>query len=277
MGSTACPPNERRQDRDFDEIWAVEFARSDQDFVESLHLLQKRYEERGYVKKKDGAESADLTLFHILPNTRTILVRALERVLATVTFIPDSPLGLPADEGFRPEIDHLRAAGRRLAELSSLAVDDQIRLEDRPNLSRWLFHAMEALAFSRGRIDDVVITVNPRHVSFYERRIGFEPMTAPRPLAKVQGADAVLMRARTELDRSHLRWWEEAKKESAELMETLLENDPGWCWNDSRLSAWAEATGIGFGRVTDTGCRYIRSLFPTFQWSAKCRAALLAA
>jgi len=268
MDGIVTQAEERRHAREFEEIWSVAFAATDGDFQESLRLVQKRYEARGYV----GAErdQADLTLYHILPATRTILVKALGRVLATVTFVPESPLGLPAEEIFAAELAPLRVEGRHLAELSALAVEDQIRIEDRPNLTRWLFHAVETLVRGQGRIDDLVITVNPRHEAFYIRRLGFERLAGPRPHPKVQGADAVLMRLRADVDRSHLRWWEVAKEESRGLMFDLLGNDPGWNWDDFRLRRWGDALRISVDRVTEAGCHYVRGLFPTFDWPEEC-------
>lgn len=262
---------DRRRTRDFEQTWFVGFAESDGDFRESLRLVQKRYEARGYLGSDQ--EQADLTLFHILPATRTILVKALGRVLATVTFVPDSPLGLPAEDIFSSELGALRMEGRHLAELSGLAVEDRIRIEDRPNLTRWLFHAIETLVRGQGRIDELVITVNPRHEGFYVRRLGFERLAGPRPHPKVSGADAVLMRLRADLDRSHLRWWEVAKEESRRLMDSLISGDPGWNWDDRRLRRWADALRFNADRVTETGCHYVRALFPTFDWPEECARA----
>ena len=264
------PRQERRQSHAMDEVWKVHFAQNDHDLGEALRLVQSRYEMRGYVA--EGREQAELTLYHVLPETRTILVKALARVVATVTFVPDSPLGLPSEQVFRKEVAPLRAEGRHLSELSALAVADQIRIEDRPHLTRWLFHSIEAQVRGEGRIDDLLITVNPRHVPFYDRRLGFEVIAGPRPHPKVRGADAVLMRLRADVDRSHLTWWERAKEESQGLIAALLANDPGWTWDDRRLREWADALRLVASEVTYTGCDYLRYLFPAFPWPEECGA-----
>jgi len=270
MEISLVPRQERRHARPVEEVWNVHFAQSDHDFGEALRLVQSRYEMRGYTPA--GRERAELTLYHVLPETRTILVKALSRVVATVTFVPDSPLGLPAEQVFREDVAPLRSEGRHLSELSALAVADQIRIEDRPHLTRWLFHSIEAQVRGEGRIDDLLITVNPRHVPFYDRRLGFEVLAGPRPHPKVQGADAVLMRLRADVDRSHLTWWERAKKESQGLIASLLANDPGWTWNDHRLNDWADTLRLVASEVTHTGCDYLRCLFPTFPWPEECGA-----
>ncbi len=270
MQLSLVPRPERRHAHPVEEVWRVHFAENDDDFAEALRLVQSRYEMRGYVP--EGRERAELTLYHVLPETRTILVKALSRVVATVTFVPDSPLGLPAEQVFHDEVAPLRAEGRHLSELSALAVADRIRIEDRPHLTRWLFHSIEAQVRGEGRIDDLLITVNPRHVAFYDRRLGFETIAGPRPHPKVQGADAVLMRLRADLDRSHLTWWERAKEESQGLIATLLANDPGWIWDDSRLTQWADALRLVASEVSRTGCDYLRHLFPAFPWPEECGA-----
>ena len=42
--------------------------------------------------------------------------------------------------------------------------------------------------------DDFVIEVNPRHVAYYRRLLGFEVAGSERPCPRVQGAPAVLLR-----------------------------------------------------------------------------------
>jgi len=109
----------------------------------------------------------------------------------TLTVRPDSPTGLAAEKTFCGEIENLRRQGRRIAEIVRLAVED-----DGAD-GRAVLQAMIESAYLLARVvhslTDVVIEVNPRHVRFYRRVLGFV-IVAPERLCARAGAPAVLMR-----------------------------------------------------------------------------------
>jgi hypothetical protein len=261
-----------RRHRRSDDVWSLAYATTDQDLLESLRLVQRRYELRGYLP--GGADHADLTLYHVLPGSRTILIKAAERIVATATYVPDSPLGLPSERVFGPEVDEIRSAGRRLVEISGLAIEESVRAHDRAKLAVWLFQTIEDLARSSGNTDDLVITVNPRHVPYYSGRLGFNQVAGPRPFAAVQGADAVLLRHTKEAGGHHLRWWARKRQENAAFVRPFVEQTQPWVWDSRRLATWAQRMRFGLGYVTETCCSYLRGLFPEFEWSGRCHEAV---
>jgi len=263
--------DERRHGRS-DDVWSLAYATSDHDLLDSLRLVQRRYELRGYLP--GGADHADLTLYHVLPGSRTILVKAANRIVATATYVPDSPLGLPSERVFGREVKEIRSAGRRLVEISGLAIEESVRAEDRAKVAVWLFQTIEDIARSSGRTDDLVITVNPRHVAYYSGRLGFNRIAGPRPFAAVQGADAVLLRYPKETDVQHLHWWNRKKREHEAFVNAFVEQTQPWVWDSRRLAAWAQRMRFGLGYVTETGCGYLRGLFPDFEWSGRCHEAM---
>jgi hypothetical protein len=106
--------------------------------------------------------------------------------------VPDSPLGLPADKVFPEETGRLRASGAKLAEAVSLV---QGRLSERAGM---LVAAKlcEFTCLAAGRLlgaTDLVITVNPRHESYYRRVMLFDRRGAEAPCDKVSGAPAVFL------------------------------------------------------------------------------------
>jgi len=262
---------ERRNGRSND-VWSLAYATTDQELLDSLRLVQRRYELRGYLP--GGADHADLTLYHVLPGSRTILVKAADRIVATATYVPDSPLGLPSERVFGCEVKEIRATGRRLVEISGLAIEESVRAEDRAKVAVWLFHTIEDIARLGGNTDDLVITVNPRHVAYYSGRLGFDRVAGPRPFAAVQGADAVLLRHPKESSVQHLHWWNRKKQENADFVKAFVEQTQPWIWDSRRLATWAQRMRFGLGHVTETGCNYLRGLFPDFEWSGRCHEAM---
>ncbi len=87
------------------------------------------------------------------------------------------------------ELDRLRQAGHRLCEFTRLAVDS--KAASKPVLAG-LFHTAFLYASRLHGFTHAVIEVNPRHVSFYQRSLGFEIIGEER-LNKRVNAPAVLL------------------------------------------------------------------------------------
>lgn len=153
-------------------------------------LAQRVYAGCGYL-----AESAEgsVTRFDALPHTLTLLVEdAQGRDAATITLVFDSPAGLPCDEIYARELGALRAQGRRLVEVTRLAIAPE-HTRSKQLLVR-LFNFIYIFARKVKGSDDFVIEVNPRHVAYYRRLLEFEVAGPERPCPRVQGAPAVLLR-----------------------------------------------------------------------------------
>lgn len=144
-------------------------------------LLRKMYGWRGY--------DVDPETTHV-PNRITLYAETGGVTVGTMSLCLDDPkLGLPADENFRDELDALRAQGRRLCEPSRLAIDKDVS----KRVFAALIHISYIYAHNIHGYSDYVIEVNPRHVMFYKRMLGFRDFGGERPCSRV-GAPAVLLR-----------------------------------------------------------------------------------
>lgn len=142
-------------------------------------LVQKRYMSRGYL--------TSATLSH--PNVCTFAAYDEGRLAGTVSLRLDAKDGLAADALYRAEIDALRREGRRICEFTRLAVDTS--RVSRPVLAG-LFHTVFLYAQNIHAFNFVVIEVNPRHVEYYRRALGFDVLGPERHNPRVH-APAVLM------------------------------------------------------------------------------------
>jgi hypothetical protein len=143
-------------------------------------LIRKMYGWRGYAVEPDGAgPSGRLTLF----------AESGGAVVGTLGLCLDGAVGLPADENFREQLDILRDQGLRLCEPSRLAID--------AGMTKRVFASMIHVSYLYAHVlhgySDYIIEVNPRHVAFYQRMLGFERVGPVRPCSRV-GAPAVLLR-----------------------------------------------------------------------------------
>lgn len=143
-------------------------------------LIKKMYGWRGYAVDP----SAALAL-----NKITLFAETGGTTVGTMTLCLDDQTGLPADENFRDKLDSLRGQGRRLCEPSRLAIDKGVS----KRVFAALIHISYIYAHNIHDYTDYVIEVNPRHVTFYKRMLGFHDFGGERACTRV-GAPAVLLR-----------------------------------------------------------------------------------
>jgi hypothetical protein len=144
-------------------------------------LINRRYASRGYRVNPIPAQSDE--------NRLTLVASDHAAVVGTLTVGFDSVEGLLADDLFRAEADALRAAGRSLCEFTKLAMEGVLRSQ---RVLAALFHVAFIQAHCLRGCDTLLIEVNPRHVRFYETKLGFR-IAGPRRLNRRVDAPAVLM------------------------------------------------------------------------------------
>lgn len=158
-------------------------------------LVKRRYAWRGYeVGTTQGVH----------PNRITLSASNREGVVATIAVGLDSVAGLFVDKLYGSEVDSIRArAQRKVCEFTKLAIEASVR--SKPVLAA-LFHIAYIHARRINRCTDLVVEVNPRHVTFYERMLGFAICGGEKLDSRV-GAPAVLL----QLELAH------AEREIAEI------------------------------------------------------------
>lgn len=158
----------------------------------AFRLVHDQYVARGYMSPLPSG--LRVGPHHALPSTKVFVVRDEGRVVGTVTLIQDSPLGLPMDELYGAELAGLRAEGRRLTEVSALAIDDDYKASGVSILTK-LIRLVILYASEIAQDDDICFTVNPRHVRFYRRLLPHAYQIGEiKAYHKVNGAPAALLR-----------------------------------------------------------------------------------
>jgi hypothetical protein len=154
-------------------------------------LVNRRYAWRGYHSTSASMPNED-------EQDRITLVAVGEgETIGTISIGFDGPDGLFVDDLFSDEVDSVRNEGRAVCEFTKLAMDTEACSK---RVLASLFHVAYIYAHRLKGFDSLLIEVNPRHVRFYERMLGFEIMGTQRLNLRVN-APAVLMR----LDFSHTR------------------------------------------------------------------------
>jgi hypothetical protein len=165
----------------------VKLACSSVEQAAADRFLAMRYAWRGYViDSKPGEQSSDK---RASLNYFTLLAYREDKTVGTLTVGVDAGNGLLVDEANRKIVDGLRRTGRRVVELRRLAVRDAVGTKV---VLAHLFRAAYLVGREVHDATDVLIEVNPRHVSFYRRVFGFVRMGDEWICARVN-APAVLL------------------------------------------------------------------------------------
>jgi hypothetical protein len=161
--------------------YKIRLARTAEQRESTNLLIRKLYSWRGYQTAAEAEHAA---------NRISLSVSSEEHVIGTMTLGLDMGEGLAADALYKAELDMIRAEGRRICEITRLAVDQSIA-------SRRVLFALFHIAYIHARrihgCTDVVIEVNPCHVRFYERTLGFRRFGEEKLCDRVS-APAVLLR-----------------------------------------------------------------------------------
>jgi hypothetical protein len=143
-------------------------------------LIEKMYSWRGY----------DVDALRHDPNKITLVAYQEEKVAGTMTLGLDTPQGMVVDQLYKNEVDQLRTQGRVPCDITRLAVDQDIKSK---SVLAALFHLTYIYGHNIHRATDFLIEVNPRHVLFYVRMLGFQPFGEEKICPRVN-APAVLLR-----------------------------------------------------------------------------------
>ena len=145
-------------------------------------LVRRRYAWRGYQTAVAASGAHDA-------NRITLIAVGHDETIGTISIGFDNDDGLFVDDLFPDEVNALRSEGRKVCEFTKLAMDSIVRSK---RVLASLFHVAYIYAHRLKGFDSLLIEVNPRHVLYYEKMLGFTVL-GPKRLNKRVNAPAVLM------------------------------------------------------------------------------------
>ena len=157
--------------------------------LQARELVGRKYAARGYAIAAKAGQAAAAGREGQEADLLTLTAAREGAVLGTLSVRFDSSEGLAADQVFKTEMRQLRAGGRRLCEFTQLAMDID---EASKRVLACLFHMAYLQAFRLRGAELLVVEVNPRHVGYYQRMLGFRICSEERMNPRVK-APAVLM------------------------------------------------------------------------------------
>ena len=185
-------------------------ARSRDELESAYRLVYDSYRTRDYIPESESGMR--LSVFNCFPGTVTFVSVFRSDVISTITLVEDTPAGLPMDAIYSDELRPLRRAGRKVAEATMFA--DRRQSDYRRTLPMLLLLMKRVFDYCVlvAAIDDICITINPRHEMFYEKRLIFEPLGGLKSYPSVQDAPALAKRLNLhtseERAREHKQLWQ---------------------------------------------------------------------
>jgi hypothetical protein len=161
---------------------------ANQEELESAYCLNyKIYVKQGYMNQTSS--KMRINHFNAMPYTQTFIGIQNNRTVMTISLFPDSQLGIPMDRLYKKEIDKLREKGRYVAEVGSLVseINNQSTLM---HLIKILFLYAQEYIY----VDDLVVTVHPKHKNFYKVILCFEEISTMKTYSYVNDNPAIAFR-----------------------------------------------------------------------------------
>lgn len=157
----------------------------------AFRLVHDNYLRCGYISRQPHGIKVDP--YSLLPGTTAFVAKVEETVVATMSLIADSPVGLPMEAVYPDEIAALRAEGCRVGEVSALA-DRRAAMRRSINVLLELSRLLFLHARSQSELTDLCIAVHPHHVDYYRKLLKFEPLGGLTYYDAVHGAPAIALR-----------------------------------------------------------------------------------
>lgn len=163
----------------------VRIAKTKCELEQAYQLVHNAYLEAGFTKG-DGT-GIRFNAYHALPGTTVLIVTVRNQVVGTISLIQDSFLGLPSEKAFN--LQKFRARGH-IGEVSALAVAPEYRAK-RAEVLYGLIRLMARYTLERTGVKYWVISVNPKHRTFYQWLLGFKEFGEAKTYDFANGAPAI--------------------------------------------------------------------------------------
>ena len=177
----------------------VGFATRREEFEQAFQLIYKEYLRKGYCLARPS--KMRISIYNALPETATFCLWRNDIMLATASLILDSPMGLPMEDVYPNEIHKLRSGGRKLSEVSLLALNSAVISKGILPLYyaerlRCLYHIFKPIFwYARETVgsSDLCIAMNPIHKLLYSS-MHFEQFGEERVYESVNANPSIAMR-----------------------------------------------------------------------------------
>jgi hypothetical protein len=161
----------------YDETLNLSFRRAEteEEFEGAFRLVYESYRELGLIN--ENQTNLRVTKYHALPTTAVLIAEHASEVIATLTVVVDSSLGIPCDSQWN--LAEIRQSHVRVAEVTSLAIAKPWRTRRGAillPLCKFMRHYAEQIL----AVDALVAVTHPKVAAFYEDVLLFQRVPRAR-------------------------------------------------------------------------------------------------
>ena len=169
--------------------YTISIANSKDSRSKAFQLAYEVYLAKGYIS--ENARKMLVSPSDSLSDTCVININDGKDIVASITLNFQDHCRLPCQELYPNEIAPLIEQRKRLVEITRLVIKENHRHSN--YLLAQLFQATYIYAFQIKNITELVIEVNPRHVGFYQKLLGFSILGGEKSCERVNNAPALLL------------------------------------------------------------------------------------
>lgn len=173
---------------EYDPDLIVKIAENKEELEGAFQVIYRSYLEMGYCTASES--EMRLTLHHALPTTSVIIAKYKGKVVGTLSLVRNNNLKLPCEKEWN--IDFLKANDRRVAEITSLAIDKEFRRVQKGNIFLPVLKYMYEFSTKCFGTEILAIVIHPREKAFYEGLFLFSPIDK-KVVQDYYGAPAVAL------------------------------------------------------------------------------------
>lgn len=166
----------------------VKIAETQEELEGAFKVLYRSYLEMGYCERSES--EMRLTLHHALPTSSVIIAKYKHEVVGTMTLVRGNNLGLPCEKEW--SIDNLKRHDRRVAEITSLAIDKRFRRIEKGNILFPILKYMYEFSTDYFGTQILAIVIHPKERDFYEGLFFFESIS-DKVVEDYYGAPAIAL------------------------------------------------------------------------------------
>ncbi|WP_456369949.1 N-acyl amino acid synthase FeeM domain-containing protein [Thermodesulfatator atlanticus] len=151
----------------------VKFVEKPKELKTIYRFVHERYIDAGIIEPQPNG--LWVTKYHLFPDTKVVAAYLkndsnFEKPICTATIVFDKPKrGLPCDGIYQDILDELRAQGKKLVELCSLAALPNLQARN----AYFILFKMLYKYIEQKRYTDIVVVIKPKHRSFYKKILRF--------------------------------------------------------------------------------------------------------
>jgi hypothetical protein len=167
-------------------------ARGLSELQDVYRLTHDCYVASGYCEPSPSGLFIHYPHFDHIPETKIFIAILRGKIVGSLSLTFDGPTGFPIEKDFKQECDAIRAEGYPVATVWRMVIETSVRTDRAVVVA--LMNEITA-TIVRHNVQTALMSVNPKHVSVYQRMLNASIVAQHSSTEGLDGAPATLLRS----------------------------------------------------------------------------------